>query len=54
MLPSVLADYQRAMRAGEPGLTPLPLFVSYLVDLYVAMATAPLSPQTLGLLKESP
>lgn len=54
ILPSVLADYQRAMRAGEPGLTPLPLFVSYLVDLYVALVSAPLSPQTIALLKELP
>mgnify|MGYP006915208300 CR=1 FL=1 len=54
MLPSVLADYQRAMRAGEPGLTPLPLFVSYVVDLFVAMITAPLSPSTLSLLSELP
>ncbi len=52
MLPTVLADYQRAIRAGEPDLTPLPLFVSFLVDLVVSMMTAELSPTTLSLLEE--
>ena len=50
-LPAVLADYQRAKRQGQRDLVPQALFVSYLVDLFVAINTAELSPTTIELLK---